>query len=118
MASCVIFFAALAPTISQALVLVSGDSAALAEICSTAGFKRVQLDPSGRLGEPANPRVAMADHCPFCTFQSHAIAPPPPPVAMASLTPLAFEAPAPFLTAPRTLFAWATAQPRGPPTYS
>ena len=118
MATFALLLAAVAPTISQALVLVSRDSAAWAEICSTAGFRRVQSDPSGNQGEPSKPLVAMADHCQYCTLQSHAMAPPPAPIAIASLAPLTFEAPVLFATARRTLFAWIAAQPRGPPAYS
>lgn len=118
MACCAVLLAALAPAVSQALVFASGDSAAWAEICSTAGLKRVQVAQGAEQSEPAAPADAMADHCPYCTLQSHAMAPPPVPASIASLPPLSFEAPLLFLTAPRTLFAWAAAQPRAPPQHA
>jgi hypothetical protein len=43
----------------------------------------------------------------------------PPAAAPTLVLPLAGDSPPPlYLQAPRTLFAWATAQPRGPPPLS
>ena len=118
MACSAFLWAAVAPAISHALVLVSGSGPTWAEICSTAGFKRVQFDASGKAGEPATPASAMGDHCPHCTLQSHDMAPPPVPVSVVAPVALSFEVPTLFLAAPRTQFAWAAAQARAPPQHS
>ena len=118
---------ALLPTLSRALAHTADERSALAEICTPQGTKllpgltiglKIGLSaaPEGTV-EPAAPR-AHFDHCPYCALGG--ATPLPAPLAAAALTllPLTQAAPALFLHAPRTLFAWTAAQPRGPPARS
>lgn len=100
---------ALLQTVALARVMPGG---AWTEVCTVEGMKMVSLDtgetapsdPSGHLG-----------HCPLCHLVgdgSLALLPAQPAWALA---PLGQAAPAAFLHAPRTLFAWAPAQARAPP---
>jgi hypothetical protein len=105
---------ALAPTLSQAVMAASGVQ--WTEICSATGSRWVQLDSSAEptTGGPA----AMVDmsKCPACCHLGHSAGLPPAPLALPALIGGAHAVPVLFLHAPRPLFAWAAAQPRGPPT--
>ena len=107
---------ALLPTLSHALAFAKG-STVWAEVCTPQGAKLVAVtDAADETGTPV-PAQAMVhlEHCPFCALSSGALGPPP---AVAAVKPLLLGRGAPpplFLHAPRTLFAWASAQPRGPP---
>jgi hypothetical protein len=104
------FALALLPTVSRLLAHATGSSA-WAEICTPRGLKPAQAGDE----QPASTAAAAhLDHCPLCGLAGSALAPPP----LAAV--LAVKAPAPglpplFGAAPRPLFAWASAQPRGPP---
>jgi hypothetical protein len=110
---------ALAPTVSHALMAASG--AQWAEICSTSGSRWVPLQAAaGQAGDetPATTSNPMdMPHCPLCCHLGGDTGLPPALAHTAVfLNDAAHVVPALFLRAPRTLFAWATAQPRGPPT--
>ena len=104
---------ALAPLISQA----AGAERAWQEICGTNGSRWVQADGSA----PAKPTDTSAahhlDHCPYCSVHASALGMPPAPLAVLAASRY-LEMPPAFLAAPRTLHAWRTAQPRGPPRLS
>lgn len=115
----------LSPTIAHALAAQRGQ-APWSEICTTqtAGtaaqaVRGASKDPLA--GEQAPVPVSIAahlDHCPYCGL---AASTPvlPPSTAVAPLLIVAHAGPAPlFLHAPRTPFAWRTAQPRAPPSRS
>ncbi|WP_085316148.1 DUF2946 domain-containing protein [Derxia lacustris] len=107
-----VLMAALAPTISQALA--ARDAAPqLVRVCSVDGDKWRPFAIERK--QPASHHGAHAfEHCPFCSLHADAAPLPAQPVALP--LPLASdEAPAAFLDAPRTLHAWASAQPRAPP---
>lgn len=108
---------ALAPTVSHALMAASG--AQWTEICSTGGSRWVPLPAStGQQGEmPVAPSNAVdMPHCPLCCHLGGDTGLPPVQAhTVVFLNDAAHKVPALFLRAPRTLFAWATAQPRGPP---
>ncbi len=108
---------ALMPTLSHALTFARGDTVAWAEVCTPQGLKVVAVD--GRDAEaPAAPVniAAHLEHCPFCKLSSHDALPLPPalPAVAEPLPPGPFLPPL-WLQAPRTLHAWASAQPRAPP---
>jgi hypothetical protein len=105
---------ALMPTLSHALSFARGVPSALSEVCTPQGAKL--LAPSDPASEPA-PALSNLDHCPFCALQG---APALPPAPVPSIGPLGLSHAVPplFLAAPRPLFAWASAQPRAPPTHS
>ena len=109
----------LLPTLSHAWAYANGGSV-WAEVCTPQGAKLVAVaDAPGEAGEPAPTQaIGHLEHCPFCALSSGAVA---LPTALPITVPLLLgsdDPPALFLHAPRTLFAWASAQPRGPPTRS
>lgn len=115
-ASVVILLGSLAPSFAQALGAGSSDGF-WTEVCTSLGTQRVLIDEGSSPG-PAEQADHALQHCPYCSLQVTDLAlPPPRPVPLAILR-LSFGAPEPFLAAPRTLFAWVSAQPRAPPLHS
>lgn len=115
MAIFVVWFAALAPTLSQAFA--GSATARLVEICTAAGFVSVAADGNAAPADAPAPGHAAGDfeHCPFCFLQGHASALPSQPPAAIAPAGLRFEVPRLFLQADRTSHVWATAQARAPP---
>lgn len=114
----VVWFAALAPTLSQAFT--GSASARLVEICTAAGFVSVAVDGGSAPGAPSQPvdphhALGEFEHCPFCFLQGHAPVLPSQPVALIAPTGLRYAVPRLFLQAARTSHAWAPAQARAPP---
>ena len=87
-------FAALAPTLSHALVLARSSGPAWAEVCTSTGTRWVlvgqapaDVPPSAdanpavtpiQTGSPDGQEPAFSlDHCPFCLLTSDCVAPPP-----------------------------------------
>lgn len=109
----------LAPAISQAIQ--RGLPASMSEVCSATGFTPVATDETIRESVPAAP-VAPAkhllQHCPYCSLHVTVLGMPPAPPFVPALAPLGFTVPELSLGGPRTLFAWAAAQPRAPPHLS
>lgn len=102
--------ATLAPGIARALSFAQGELAPWGQICSV----NDKLTES-RSGTPAEPSAHLLDHCPFCSLHSDTVDLPPAPIAIADAALLGHAVPQLFLEAPRTLHAWASAQPRAPP---
>jgi len=102
-----------APLVSQAI----GSEQAWQEICGAEGARWVSADGSAS-GEPAQKSPAhVFDHCPYCSLHASALGMPPAPVVVLPAVTYRDVPPA-FLAAPRTLHAWRTAQPRGPPQFA
>jgi len=100
--------ATLAPTVSRAMAHVQGAVAPWAQVCST--------QPATGMPEGGDLAQHLMDHCPMCALQAgHAMAPPPVASAVLPMLALSQAMPPLWLHAPRPLFAWASAQPRGPP---
>jgi hypothetical protein len=99
---------ALLPTLSHALA--RADAATLGVICTPQGPKQAPGD--------ATSAASALQHCALCALAADA--PPLLPAAPALQMPAAAAAfePLLFLQAPRTLHAWAAAQPRAPPAAS
>lgn len=117
-ASFAILLTALAPAISHA---VQRDAPpGWTEICSVTGAKFVRIDGSGSdagaQGDADSPQAHAAKRCAWCATDTTAPGLPPAAPAGLTLLPLAFHVPELFLLAPRPLHAWATAQPRAPPS--
>jgi hypothetical protein len=111
-----IFGLAIVPTISHALAHASGESA-FTEICTPQGMRQVSVAAQGNTA-PAAPSMSHLDHCPMCGLGASPVALlPVAPVVLAPVDP-AHLLPALFLHAPQPLFAWASAQPRAPPSAS
>lgn len=120
-----VFALALLPTVSHALThwRIAGAAGGWAEVCTVQGPKRVAIDAAGQLmdtvvADEAALSAVHLQHCPLCVL--HSDGPPPLPVAAVALPLLLAgnDPPAAFLHAPRTLHAWRSAQPRGPPAFS
>jgi hypothetical protein len=117
-ASFAILLTALAPTISHALNL-RAPATNWMEVCSVNGAKlvAVAMDDSESRTSPDGelPGSHLLKHCPYCSLHSTSLGMPPAPPASPALLDLQFQVPELFLLAPRTLFAWASAQARAPP---
>ncbi len=112
-ACCALLLASLAPSLAQ--TLERGGPGAWSEVCSVLGNKLVAADGSQDDSLPSAPTGHLFQHCPFCSLHVTALGTPPTPLSVPALVPLGFAVPELMLLAPRTQFAWATAQPRAPP---
>lgn len=121
-ASLAILLAALAPSVSHALVAFGEEGSFWAEVCSAAGIKLVKLDADK--GEPAHDnkdhhKAANAfEHCPFCSNHAGMAGLPPSSVEALPVSSGSSPHPALFYQSPRPLFVWASAQSRAPPVNS
>ncbi|MFO1341053.1 MAG: DUF2946 domain-containing protein [Burkholderiaceae bacterium] len=108
-----IFALAIVPTVSRLLATAQGGSA-WAEICTPQGMK--PLAQQAGADEPApGPQASLhGDHCALCGLSATPFAPPPAATPVLAAAPGRVLPPL-FGAAPRPLFAWAAAQPRGPP---
>jgi len=116
------------PTISHAMVRFSAPTGSpmVMEVCTTRGVERISMDPGLQLTDqsadvgsktlPASHDL-NAEHCPMCGQSGHS-ALPPPSQSVLKLPGLSDAPPRLFLVAPRPLFAWLQARPRGPPPNS
>jgi hypothetical protein len=103
-------FAALAPSLAQAMSASRGE--AWAEICSVSGPKFVKASPDA---DSVKQQTMHLEHCPFCaTHADTAALLPLPSLAIAALATPASH-PFLFFRAPRPLSIWTTAQSRAPP---
>ena len=111
-----ILLGALAPGVTSAMALRAASGAAWTEVCSATGSKWVQGAP-----EEAPTRSAPAPsghdggHCKHCLLHHPSAALPAAPQAGAPFVASGHLLPALFFAAPRPLFAWTSAHPRGPP---
>ena len=109
--------AALAPAISSALATANDQHVRWTVVCSADGARLVPV-PTDATGVPVAPKAHHIEHCPFCASPAAFAALPPPAHVHAPLVSGSEPVPVLFLLAPRPLFAWATAQPRAPPSAS
>jgi len=105
----------LLPTLAHALNFAQGGKSSFTEICTPQGTQWVQLDGASAADDRP---LAASDHmedCPYCS-RAMSITGLPSAAPQLQLQPPSGGAKPPlYLHAPRTLFAWASAQPRGPP---
>jgi len=115
-----VFALAFAPTVSHALAASGqGGFNPWAEVCSTAG-NAVSAAAAQAAGTeaPAPAGLQHLEHCPLCGIGAQVpVLPLSPPAAFIGADGAHFL-PLLFAHAPRPLFAWAAAQPRGPPSAS
>ena len=110
MAILAVLMMAFAPLVSQAV----GANRAWLEICSASGPKFIQAD-AGSSDQPNKQSTAYPlEHCPYCSLHASALGMPPAPLVVLPVIEQR-DVPLAFLSAPSTLHAWRTAQPRGPP---
>jgi hypothetical protein len=114
LACCAILFAALAPSVSQAVAASFGGT--WAEICSVGGAKFVKVATADAVTPVSDSQdMPHFEHCPFCATHAGSFALlPGAGVAIPLLEP---ESTHPFLffQAPSPLPVWTTAQSRAPP---
>ncbi len=113
-AALAVLLGALAPALSHALASTQGKQ--WIEICTSSGSKWVKLSDDGTDEQPL-PAHSL-EHCPFCSLHLPAPGLPPAPLSLTLPLRLSHEVPLAFLSAPRTLHAWVSAQPRAPPLFS
>ena len=106
---------ALLPTLAHALNFAQGGSSNLAQICTPQGMQWVQLDAAPSEGERPLAAAGAMDDCPYCSRAMSVDGLLPSAQPLQWQPPVGGTEPPLFLHAPRTLFAWASAQPRGPP---
>lgn len=104
---------ALVPALSRAMAFAGGGSG-WAEICTPQGMQWVSAD--GERSSTPPDGTPQVDHCHFCQLASAGAAPLPASAPALALPLAGAEPPRLFLQAARTLHAWRSAQPRGPPS--
>ena len=102
----------LLPTVSHAL---ARPGSGFVEVCTPQGMKLVALADGEK--QPSSASLHL-EHCGYCSASFSAVVMPTLPPTLPQVSTLGTEAPPLFLHAPRTLFAWRSAQPRGPPSFS
>jgi hypothetical protein len=119
---------AIMPTISHAIVRFSEPVGVpmVMEVCTTRGVERISMAPGLQLTDPSKgvgsktlpaSHDLNAEHCPMCGQSGHSVM-PPLAQSLLKLPGLSDAPPRLFLLAPRPLFAWLQARPRGPPPNS
>lgn len=112
-----VFGLVFAPSISRAMAAPSGETL-WSEVCTPEGTRVISF-----LADHAAPAEAPVsgspllhlDHCPLCGLSAAAWAPAPPLAQVAHPVASAERVPHLFLHAHHPMFAWKSAQPRGPP---
>lgn len=110
-----ILMAALAPSISHALVAVKGANSGWVEVCSVAGTKLAKLADSNNPASSPAEKAMHSEHCPYCFTHAVSLALLPSPALIFPLVNASFPLPSLFYQSSSPLFAWASAQPRAPP---
>ena len=108
----------LAPTVTHMIAAGSGN-VAWTEVCSSVGIKLVDAS-SVQNTSPATPDHDMShpDHCPFCFTHAGSFGLLPSVHVILPLVLATYPLPTLFYQSSQPLFAWAVAQPRGPPAIS
>ena len=97
LAMCVMVFAALAPTVAQAMVAASDDGQWV-EVCSASGMVWLKADgveaASGASSDQDDNTVGdMGSHCPWCSFHVSALGLLPQQISSLPLVPAAQAVP-------------------------
>ncbi|XVJ69495.1 MAG: DUF2946 domain-containing protein [Rhizobacter sp.] len=112
--------AVLLPTLSHAVHAARGDSKWV-EVCTAQGARFVVVGEGVVSDQSSAPGSSDAtthmQNCPCCG-SSPAMGLPPPAAGAVWMPHVSALVPPLFLQAAHTLFAWRTAQPRGPPSFS
>lgn len=109
-------FAALAPTLSHALVWVRGGASSIVQVCTETGPRWVALASFTDSSEaPSTPQTL--EHCPFCLHLTDRAAPPPPSFSWALTSLGRFVQPHVRLTTPFFSVFYLAPPPRGPPAF-
>lgn len=116
--SCIaMLFAALAPSISQAMSAVP--AGAWTEICSVSGTKFVKVtSDQGEVSHHGKSDLRHVEHCPLCATHAGSFALPPTAGFSIPLIKTQETHPFLFLQSPHPLAIWTVAQSRAPPSRS
>jgi hypothetical protein len=110
-------FAALAPSMSQAMSALPGDT--WTEICSTSGSKFVKVTSgTDDASHPAKHKAVHVEHCPLCATHAGSFALPPSAGFTIPLIETQETHPLLFFQAPHPLAIWTAAQSRAPPFHA
>ncbi len=107
---------ALAPTVTQAMV-VDSDRADWLEVCGVSGMVWVKADTGEVRDQSPDGSTPMSDasqHCPWCTLHGGAAGLPVVALQL-DLPPRLTDLPPAFYRAPLATTVWAPAQSRAPP---
>lgn len=106
---------ALAPAISQWLLVQRNAGLAWVAVCSNTGTRWVAVGEATH-DQPSDQRGLHAQsHCPACVLQAHDMGLPPPALTVLTLPSEPEALPFLFLHAPRPLAVWSPALARAPP---
>jgi len=110
-------FAALAPSMSQAMAVMPGST--WTEICGMGGTQFVKVtSAAGDVFDPTPSDVAHVDHCPLCATHADSFALPPTAGYFVPLIDTRETHPFLFFQSPQPLAIWHLAQARAPPLCS
>lgn len=110
-------FAALAPSVSQAMSAVPGDS--WTEICSVSGTKFVKVTADkAEVSHHSKSDLHHVEHCPLCVTHAGSFALPPTAGFSIPLIETQETHPSLFFQSPQPLPIWTSAQSRAPPPRS
>lgn len=112
-----ILLATLMPAISHAMVSRAIDTSAMHEICTSEGIKLATHSDHGDQHQQHSEQGMHLEHCPYCITSAASAALPSKTFCMPVIVGTQLV-PSLFLEAAHPLFAWAAAQPRGPPAHS
>jgi hypothetical protein len=109
-----VFALAIVPAMSRELASTMAHGSLL-DLCSKDG-KRAVVSSDAAAGERGDAPLAAIhlEHCPLCAAAAAALGLPPASATMQWLSLTESRQPERLLHAPRTTFAWRTAQPRAP----
>ena len=117
LASIAMLFAALAPSVSQAMAVMSEDT--WTEICSMSGTRFVKVTAAtGDVSDYAPSDAGHVDHCPLCATHAGSFALPPGAGCSIPLIDTRETHPFLFFQSPQPLAIWHLAQARAPPLRS
>ena len=108
-----VFIAALAPTVSHALR--GGAADGWAEICSAAGVRWINVDPTSKAPQQKAPVGHSLEHCPYCSIHVATLGMPPVSASFVmAIDPTRSAIPV-ELPLPPEFDSWQRPQARGPP---
>lgn len=115
----VILLSSLAPSISHALAAPGTLVTIWSEICAAEGIKNLEAANEARRDSSSPAKQSLhLDDCPYCRLQADAPGFLPGGEAALFIVDSSFPFPFLFYQSPRPLFVWASARPRGPPSFS
>lgn len=114
-ASLAVLFNALAPVVSHSLSL-SAPFARQVEVCTAMGVEMLPM--SAEPDSSSDKFLKGLMHCAWCAPHAGSFALLPPAAFVAAVLGGHDLYPPLFHRAPRPLFAWSLAQPRGPPAFA